>query len=560
MNLRATKSSSISMAPLSSNAPNSDEKDSALMERRKALKEGAFVRYSNADMLEKLRAASPSISSNSSKSPMKRREAENRLTKSTSGLPGNLYLSRAASALTTFQHDSFSMPYPTRTECTMLLRETMDGIGHAAILNHKTQRPPATPESAERLPPLITSKSIPVIELETRGRDEHQRAAGSHHHFSSSSYRQARHDDDGLHDEGLTVLLQSTHWKKSQRASKLIPLVSGSQDSASSPGQTAALLPESAAEAIALVTQEALDAQRDKVQQMKLQKEREAVDDLLQNTGQKPGLLDDDSLNLWQGKRLTGAEMKVEQRLHVLRNNPGANKDLKMKVLGYIDEKHQEHQERQALAEFAIERRELKTIQFLSRRFKNSPKKNQESSNNNSPPPAALDLFHSAYDPSTGEPRIDMMPLPHSSMSYWSGLTKLTSKIEILRELIAWRHETKRICRFKVLASVMIQKYWRGHKARQAIRNLRAEIDRLNRENEQKQKMLAEGDAAQKVLAFLQHMECMRESGMNTVQAEVSGRLSRSARTMSSKRTTTDLLRRIRLGEHLSVCGITAML
>ncbi len=38
----------------------------------------------------------------------------------------------------------------------------------------------------------------------------------------------------------------------------------------------------------------------------------------------------EDSLNLWQGKRLTMAEHKVEQRLHVLRNNPTASVDLQV--------------------------------------------------------------------------------------------------------------------------------------------------------------------------------------------------------------------------------------
>lgn len=429
------------------NSPDVTGEDVALMERRRALKEGAFVRYSNADMLEKLRASPQSRSPTGSKSPMRGKKerdmASNRLTKSTNGLviPGNLYQSRAESPNLTSPHAHLhDMPSPSRTEGTLLLRETVDGIGHASVPNLKTLRgvkpltslsiPPVTPDSSERLPPLTASKSIPVIELEGKVGEQ----VASHHPSSSPSAFHRKTYHESFNDEGLNVLLQSNHWKKNQRASKLIPLAAVHLDSSSSSAQTATVLPESAAEAIALVTQEALDVQRQKALQIKLQKEREAVEALLKNTGQKPGLLDDDSLNLWQGKRLTGAEMKVEQRLHVLRNNPAANKDLKEKVLSYIDEKHQEHQERQALAEFAVERRELKTIQFLSRRFKQStsPKKNQaEPGGSTSPPPATSDLFNSVYDPSTGEPRMDTIPLPISSMFFWSGMTRLTQTLEV---------------------------------------------------------------------------------------------------------------------------------
>ena len=82
--------------------------------------------------------------------------------------------------------------------------------------------------------------------------------------------------------------------------------------------------------------------------------------------------------------------------------------------------------------------------------------------------------------------------------------------------------------------------------------NLRSDVEKLRREEEKKLKMLAEGDAAQKVLAFLQHLAICRQGGNVEIQAEVSGRLSRSARSMSTKKTTQDILRRIRLGETLT--------
>eukprot|EP00798_Chlamydomonas_sp_ICE-L_P009841 gene9841-7727_t len=47
--------------------------------------------------------------------------------------------------------------------------------------------------------------------------------------------------------------------------------------------------------------------------------------------------LSNDTLNLWNGKRLTRAEMKIEQRLHVLRNNPGAKKDLVKRVMARLE-------------------------------------------------------------------------------------------------------------------------------------------------------------------------------------------------------------------------------
>ena len=271
-------------------------------------------------------------------------------------MPGNLYNpSEAESSPKLALHTAHSLRTAS-PESTVLLRSTLNGIGHAAILNDNFQlpmsslsSPAATPETAEKLPLIASSsKIIPVIDT---GREEEK---GSH----KSAMTMRKTHKESLQDQGLSVLLQSSHWQRNQRASKLIPLATNPYDSAI-PLSGQAILPESASEAIALVTQEALEAQRYKVQQIKLQKEREAVEVLLKQPGSQKSsfLFDEDSLNLWQGKRLTGAESKVEQRLHVLRNNPVANKDLKEKVLGYIDEKHQEHQERQALAEFAAERR-----------------------------------------------------------------------------------------------------------------------------------------------------------------------------------------------------------
>lgn len=124
---------------------------------------------------------------------------------------------------------------------------------------------------------------------------------------------------------------------------------------------------------------------------------------------------------------------------------------------------------------------------------------------------------------------------------------------QALRQSMKWRQEIKHASRFKVLASVIIQKHWRGYKARLTIRNLRSDVEKLRRENEQKNRMLAEGDAAQKVLAFLQHMQSVYESGRSVMQVEVSGRLSRSARSVSNRKTTADILRRIRLGELSSI-------
>ncbi len=40
--------------------------------------------------------------------------------------------------------------------------------------------------------------------------------------------------------------------------------------------------------------------------------------------------LSEDTLNLWRGKRLNIAEMKIEARLHRLRNNPAAKTELQV--------------------------------------------------------------------------------------------------------------------------------------------------------------------------------------------------------------------------------------
>jgi hypothetical protein len=68
----------------------------------------------------------------------------------------------------------------------------------------------------------------------------------------------------------------------------------------------------------------------------------------------------DDPLNLWKGKRLTGTEQRIEARLNRLRHNPAAKTDLQDRVACLLTAKADEAAEQAALQLFASERREQK--------------------------------------------------------------------------------------------------------------------------------------------------------------------------------------------------------
>ncbi|KAG1669480.1 hypothetical protein FOA52_015647 [Chlamydomonas sp. UWO 241] len=169
-----------------------------------------------------------------------------------------------------------------------------------------------------------------------------------------------------------------------------------------------------------------------------------------------------DTLDLWKGKRLNKLEVHVEQRLHVVRQNPLARMDLQQRVHDYRVEKAGVMAERAAQAELASERREQKTVQFVANR-------KLQSGVRGAPPPP--DPPHALFSTMTGEPLSDSHPLPEAAARYWCGFVRLANNLQVLRaRLLAHQAITAR--RHK--AVINIQRIWRGMVARRMVAELRA--------------------------------------------------------------------------------------
>uniref|UniRef100_A0A7S3VRP4 Uncharacterized protein n=1 Tax=Dunaliella tertiolecta TaxID=3047 RepID=A0A7S3VRP4_DUNTE len=87
-----------------------------------------------------------------------------------------------------------------------------------------------------------------------------------------------------------------------------------------------------------------------------------------------PNPADQSSTTYWKGKRLNQLEKKVDSRLYQLRSNRSAKADLLERVNAYVAEKEAMAAEDAALALFANERREQRTILFMQRQARMSNK------------------------------------------------------------------------------------------------------------------------------------------------------------------------------------------
>ena len=271
----------------------------------------------------------------------------------------------------------------------------MDGIGHPSMVPG-TQQPRGPQPGSVPFPTTSYTVAITSGLVES---DTHPLDRGQDGPLPSTSGR--------VQDDGLAILLNSPHW---QGRTKQMPLFMR--------GSAAAAADSVLAEASAL---EAASAGLDQKKAASL-----ATGRGVQAAGPPPlppsSQPFEDDLKLWNGKRLNETERKVEQRLHVLRNNPTAKTDLKQKVASYVSELKMEHADRVARAEFAAERREQKvspiehpedvvhtlhtlhtlhtcvqTLEFVQQRFKSSRGKDLLG--------AAADAPTALFDSKTGKAR-----------------------------------------------------------------------------------------------------------------------------------------------------------
>ncbi|GAX77539.1 hypothetical protein CEUSTIGMA_g4983.t1 [Chlamydomonas eustigma] len=458
--------------------------DSGISVRRKALAQVAFVRYETTALFDvNRRAAAPQQSYRQSKADHKFpgdlcHHDEPIQEASSSNSPGEDRWSQNNNLLPSISRNSSGRQ---KEEGPLLFQSTLNGMGHPSLTLNSIPGAKQAHNSRSADPAIPKSSYVVAQPSELSEEDVRQLA-------NPSRTGKSRQTVVKPSDDGIAILLRSPHWQAHQGnlPTSLINAGAGhtefslkSESSHGGPHHQAAKNEDESKTRQTLKRMDSL-----------LPAGPREPPPVVVRANAKP--VENDTLNLWKGKRLTRSEMKVEQKLHVLRHNPVAKTELRGRVDSYVQDRVAESQEKAAMAEFAAERREQKTVLFVLSRFKPSGKE------------PIIDLPTALFDSNNGMPRNDCNPLPPTSEPFWIGHVTLIQKLNNLKIVLERKRLQKKNASMMAAAAETIQRFFRGFKDRARLQRERAEAARALCLQQERELAEAQAGAAQKVLQFLE--------------------------------------------------------